>query len=444
MTKPRQPPPANRSLSVPDAIAITVGIIVGAGIFRTPSIVAAHSGSELGIVLIWLAGGVVSLAGALCYAELASTYPTQGGEYHYMTRAFGAGPGFLFAWARLAVIQTGSIAMLAFLIGDYAAETLHQWPLDPAHYAALTVLLVTAVNLAGIRQGTQMQWSLLILLLFGLGALIVAGSTLQPAPAGAYLADALPGKAMIFVLLTFGGWNEAAYLSAEVRGTARNMLRVLVGSIALVTLLYLAVNLALLRGLGQAGMSASEAVAADLMRLAVGEEGARLVSLLVVMASLSTMNATMITGARSGYALGRDFPRLRFLGIWQEQGRTPANALLVQGGVALLLVAVGASARSGFEAMVAYTAPVFWFFFFLISLSLMVLRYKEPGIHRPFRVPLYPLLPLFFCAVCLAMLAASLAFTGVGALVGAAVLLTGLPLLLLVRRRPSLNKEKKR
>ncbi|MBE0596980.1 MAG: APC family permease [Desulfuromonadales bacterium] len=380
---------------------------------------------------------MISLAGALCYAELASTYPTQGGEYHYMTRAFGTGPGFLFVWARLTVIQTGSIAMLAFLIGDYLAETFSQLPLASPHYAALTVLLVTAVNLIGIRQGKQVQWSLIIVLLFGLGTLIVTGSLLRPAAPQPFLAEALPGKAMIFVLLTFGGWNEAAYLSAEVRGSARNMLRVLVGSIALVTLLYLAVNLALLRGLGQAGMSGSDAVAADLMRLAVGEGGARLVSLLVVTASLSTMNATMITGARSGYALGRDFPRLGFLGRWQAQRRTPVNALLAQGGIALLLVAAGSWARNGFEAMVAYTAPVFWFFFFLVGLSLFVLRRKEPSVHRPFRVPLYPLLPLFFCAVCLAMLMASLAFTGVGALVGGAVLLTGIPLLLLVRPSPT-------
>jgi amino acid transporter len=239
---------------------------------------------------------------------------------------------------------------------------------------------------------------------------------------------------MVFVLLTFGGWNEAAYLSAEVRDPRRNMVRVLVASIAVITTLYLAVNLALLNGLGLGQMARSEAVAADLMRRSLGEGGARMIAFLVVIAALSTINATMMTGARSAYALGRDFPALGFLGRWKETEGTPANALLLQGGIALLLVAAGAGVRSGFEAMVSYTAPVFWFFFLLTGLSLFVLRRREPATHRPFRVPLYPLLPLLFCLVCIAMLVSSLAYTGVGALAGAAVLLAGIPLFLWVRK----------
>lgn len=433
-----------RPLSVPDAVAIVVGMVIGAGIFKTPSIVAGCAGSEEGLVLAWIAGGAISLAGALCYAELSSTYPGQGGEYRYLTRAFGAAPGFLFAWARLAVIQTGSIAMLAFLIGDYAADLLRPWGISSPVFAAFTVVLLTLVNVAGIRHGKGMQWTLVVALVAGLLGVAAVGMLGPSPPAEPMAAGAVPGRAMIFVLLTFGGWNEAAYLSGEVRDARRDMVRVLILSIALITALYLAVNLALLKSLGLAGMSRSEAVAADVMRRALGEPGARLIGALVVTAALSTMNATMITGARTAYALGRDFPKLGFLGRWRSQGETPANALLLQGAVALLLVAAGAGVRSGFEAMVDYTAPVFWFFFLLAGLSLFVLRRRDPERHRPFRVPFYPLLPLLFCAVCLFMLVSSLTYTGAGALAGAAVLIAGAPLFFFLRQgaRPHPPKEK--
>jgi basic amino acid/polyamine antiporter, APA family len=146
------------------------------------------------------------------------------------------------------------------------------------------------------------------------------------------------------------------------------------------------------------------------------------------------MNATTFTGARSIYALGQDYRPLGFLGRWRDGGNTPANALLMQGSLALLLVLLGAWARGGFVTMVEYTAPVFWFFLLLAGLSLFVLRTQEPERLRPFRVPLYPLTPLIFCVTCVYMLHSSLAYTGPGAVVGVGVLLAGVPLLFLARR----------
>jgi amino acid transporter len=157
--------------------------------------------------------------------------------------------------------------------------------------------------------------------------------------------------------------------------------------------------------------------------------------LLVVAAALSSTNATIFTGARTSFALGRDFSFFRFLGRWKERSETPANALLVQGGIALLLVGVGAATRQGFEAMVDYTAPVFWLFFGLAGASLFVLRRMEPEVERPFQVPLYPLTPLLFCGACAYMLWSSIAYTGIGALLGVGVLLAGVPLLALRRSR---------
>jgi amino acid transporter len=235
---------------------------------------------------------------------------------------------------------------------------------------------------------------------------------------------------MIFVLLTYGGWNEAAFLSAEVRSTRSSMVRVLLFSIGAVTLIYILVNLALVRGLGLSGMVSSEAVMADLMRNALGSNGARFVSLLILPAALSTMNGAIITGARTGFALGRDHSLFRFLDRWHGYRETPVNALLLQGAIALLLVLLGTGSRDGFVMMVEYTAPVFWFFLLLVGISIVRLRRKHAADERPFRVPLYPFTPLLFCAICAYMLHASLLYTGTGALVGVGVLLTGIPLVL--------------
>lgn len=434
---------ARKSLSALDAVLMIVGIVIGAGIFKTPPIVASQAGTAWMFLLVWALGGAVSLVGSLCYAELGAAYPHSGGDYHYLGRAFGRGPAFLFAWARLLVIQTGSIAMLAFLIGDYASEVYRLGSHSSSLYAALLVVTLTGVNIAGIRQGKRLQNVLMAANFIGLALLLGAGLALtapvqNPAPAAGLTPVPSIGSAMIFVLLTYGGWNEAAFLSAEIRDGHRNMARVLITSIALITAVYLLVNTVFLRGLGFSGVSQSEAVAADLMRRFAGENGARFISVLIVVAVFSTLNAIIITGARSGYALGQDFKMFGFLGQWHDRAGTPVNALLVQGVISILLVLLGTGTRSGFVMMVEYTAPVFWLFFLLSGVSLFVLRRREPQVVRPFSVPLYPLTPILFCGVCAYMLHSSLVYTGKGALLGVGVLLAGIPFLLfhLLRDRP--------
>jgi APA family basic amino acid/polyamine antiporter len=289
----------------------------------------------------------------------------------------------------------------------------------------------------GVRHGTRTQNLLTAIEVFSLILVIVAGLFLidtpatQTTPPGQTSTGAI-GLAMVFVLLTYGGWNEAAYISAETNGR-RDVARALVFSILLITGLYLLANWAYLRGLGLAGVAGSDAVAADLMQNAVGTRGAVFVSVLVAISALTSANATVFTGARTNYAFGRDFRLFRFMGRWHEGANSPVNALIVQGVIALVLVLIGASTRRGFQTMVEYTAPVFWFFFFMVGLAVIILRIREPNVTRPFRTPLYPVLPLLFCASCFYMLRASVAYTGIGALVGLAVLVTGIPVFWLAR-----------
>ncbi len=427
------------TLRARDAFAITIGIVVGAGIFRTPSLIAGVSGSEFVMLAAWVVGGLLSIVGALCYAELATTYPQAGGDYAYLRRAYGPRPAFLFAWARVSVIQTGSIALLCFIVGDYMGQLFDLGPWSSALYAAAAVALLTVVNWIGTRQGANVQTWLTIAEIVGVLVIVVAGllfapTDVAPVPGGG--GDTAIGLILVFVLLTYGGWNEAVYVTSEVRDAKRWMPRVLILSLIAIAALYVLVNLAYLRVLGLGGMAEHSAVAAEVMGRVFGPTGAVLMSAIVVAAALTSANATLITGARSVYAVGRDFPALGFIGRWDARSGTPRAAIVTQGVLALALVVLGAFARDGFEVAVEYTAPVFWLFFLLVGIALFVLRRRDPARPRPFRVPLYPVLPLLFCATSAYLLYSSLAYTGRGALVGVGVLAAGGLLLLLLKPTP--------
>ena len=393
-------------LSVGDGIFLTVGMIIGALIFKAPSTVAGATSGPAAFLLAWLLGGGISLCGALVYAELASRHPHTGGEYVFLSEGMGRGVAFLFAWSRMTVIQTGAIAAVAFVFGDYATEIYALGGHSSAIYAALAVAALTVLNIVGTLQSKALQKVMeatLItgLVIFSIAAIVIGGA--PPAKPASGDATGSFGFAMIFVLLAYGGWNEAAYLAGEVREARRNMLRILVWGVVAVSALYLLVNIAYLAVLGHAGVRDSKAVAADVMRAIAGEKGAVLLALIVCISVLTTINAAIFTGARTTWALGRDFRPLRYLGDWRATGSTPANALWLQGAITLLLVAAGAATPDGFNAMVAYTAPVFWLFMYLVGTSLFAMRDRAK--ERPaVAVPWYPHIPFVFCVACLYML----------------------------------------
>ncbi|MCC7227917.1 MAG: amino acid permease [Burkholderiaceae bacterium] len=395
-----------RRLSPVGAVAIIVGIVIGAGIFKTPSMVAGVTGDAGWMILAWILGGVISLAGALCYAELATTYPHAGGDYHFLGRAFGRQVAFLYAWAKATVINTGSIALLAFVFGDYLSKVIDLGPHSSAIWAVGIVVVLTIVNLIGLHAASWVQTLLTVievsgLICVGVAGMVLAGST--PVTSEAFTSTpslGMFGLAMVFVLLTYGGWNEAAYISAEVRGGRRAIVPVIVFSIVIITVIYVFVNIAILAGMGLQGLADSKAIAADLMGKAFGPWGERALGIFVAISALTSINATMIVGARSNFALGRDWPALRFMGHWHAGRSSPIRAYLIQSVISLALVGLGIWQTDGFEVMVEFTAPVFWIFLFLVGVSLFVMRVRDPNADRPFRVPLYPLTPALFCLTC--------------------------------------------
>jgi len=434
------------TFGVLDASTMIIGIVIGAGIFKAPSIVAGSVSSAEVFIALWIAGGIISLVGALCYAELGSAFPHAGGEYYFLNRAFGGRLAFLFAWARMSVVQTGAIAAIAFVFGDYATQLWSLGAKSPVIYAALAVVAITALNVVGSRESRLLQNLVTIALVCAILMVIVAGFLVggkaapAAAPSSVTSGPLFSQLALIFILLTYGGWNEAAYLTAEIRDARRNIVRALVLGLVTVTVIYVLLNLAYLNVLGLDGMKASQAVAADLMKATLGGAGVVVLSLIVIAASLSTLNATVFTGARTNYAVGRDYPIFSALGVWKERSNTPVNALLVQGAIALLLVFLASFTPDGFETMVAYTAPAFWLFFLLTGVSLFILRRQQPINAEPFRVPLYPLTPILFCLMCAYMLWSSANYAmskdpgSIGAQLGIGVLLLGLPLMWFARK----------
>ena len=437
-----KPLPSFTSLS---SLAVVIGIVVGIGIFRLPPIVAGHSANELQFVTFWLAGGFISLLGALCYAELASSKPDAGGEYYFLTQAYGSSIGFLLSWGRMTVIQTGSIALIAFVLGDYASLIADLGPYSSSIYAAFTVILLTGLNLMGTKHSGKSQTvftsAIVIVLVFIAVSGLITSSPAEMANVslnkggGSLFAQGAAGSAMIFVLLTYGGWNEAAYLSGELINVKRNIIKILVVGIGLITALYLLVNVAYLHVLGLETLKNSDTVGADITGVIFGSAGSLVVSLIVILAALSTANATIITGARTNYALGRDFRLFGYMGRWNTRKNTPSNALIIQGLIALFLVGLGAWSKESVSTMVDYTAPIFWFFLLLITITLFIFRRRQNSGHIPYKVPLYPVTPILFLIVCIYMFYSSLAFTGIGALVGSSFLVAGIPVYFWARKK---------
>jgi amino acid transporter len=424
-----------RSLSTFDIAALIIGTILGAGIFRVPSMVAGQLNNEYFIIGAWLLGGLISIIGALCYAELATTYPSVGGEYFFLQKAYGRKLAFLYGWCRSIVIVTGSLGILGITLGDYMSKIIYLGSYSSTIWAMIVIIVLSVLNAIGIKEGKTAQNILTIVEVIGVVGIMVTGFMVQGAPPQEVHASVTTPSfgaaslAIIFVLLTYGGWNEAAYVSAEAVDQRRGILKALILGIGVVTLLYILVNLALLHAFGAQKMGQSNAIASDLFDLAYGRQSAIIFSSIVVFSCLNSINATIIFGSRSSFALGRDWKLFSWIGQWDESG-TPRKAIFLQCVIALVLIFGASFARESFESVVEFTAPVFWFFILLIGISLFILRKKNPDQEIPCPVPFYPVLPIIFIATVAWLLWSSLAYSGWGALFGVACLGIGAVILL--------------
>ena len=363
--------------------------------------IAKGAGSWSGVLLLWIAGGLLSLCGALCYAELATAYPREGGDYIYLSRAYGKWAGYLFGWAQLTIVRPGDIAVMAFAFATYARTIFDPLVGHPAIsqrlFATVATIILTIINILGVKEGKWTQNLLTVVKALGLMAIVtVAVFAPKVSPSTASFEPLPLSLAMVFVLFTYGGWNEMAYVAAEVKDSHRNIVRALVFGTGAVIFLYLLVNGAFLYTLGYTGLATSGAVANDAISTVFPKIGGRLISALVCISALGAVNGLVFTGARISYAMGAEHKTFKIFGKWHERTGTPVWALIVQGIIAVTLIMVFGS----FIDTILYTAVAVYAFYLGTALSVIVLRFKEPEVERPYKVTGYPVTTLIFCAVC--------------------------------------------
>ncbi|MBX9679980.1 MAG: amino acid permease [Gemmataceae bacterium] len=448
----RDPSAATPRLGVWDAASIMIGVIIGVGIFELPGNIFKNAPGPAIAIAAWVLGGALAFVGALVFAELGSTYPRSGGEYVYLSRAFGSLVGYLFAWGQLVVIRPGSIAAMAFVFAKHAHKLFgFSDDLPLSGIAVAVVVVLTLINLRDVQLGKNTQNFMTVAKLAGMAGICLAGAFARGRPATATMAadPTEPGDtelwfagAMIAILWTYSGWNEAAYIAAEVHDPRRNLPLALIFGTLGVTAIYVAVNLAYLAGLGFEGAKTEWAASALCERVWPGY-GARAIGTLILISALGAINGMIFTTARILSEFGSDHRVFRPLSLWSKSWRTPLRALLAQGVLTCgMIVSVGylPSAARGIEglwAIIALTSPIFWFFFLLTGIALFVLRGRDAHLPRPFRVPLYPFLPLLFCAWCGYMFVGSIIEQKLLSLIGLAITVAGLPLYFVARGKPS-------
>jgi basic amino acid/polyamine antiporter, APA family len=444
-------PSARHQLSLWDSVSILVGIVIGVGIHETAPTVFASAGSAWMAMACWVLGGLLSLLGAFCYAELASAYPRSGGEYCYLSQAYGRFSGFLFGWTQLTVVRTGNVGMMAFIFAEYAAKLWNLGPTATIGLAIAAPLTFSILNILGVVVGTRAQNALTVLKMVGFSLIIVAGLVFggggaPPAPAETAAPTMSFGFAMLFVLFTYGGWNDAVLVTAEIRDSRKNIVRSLIIGVAIVTGFYLLVNAAYLNALGYRAASQSTGIAAEALRLAFGPSGTKIMSLIVMVSALGAVNGIIFTGARIYATMGEDHRFFAWLSRWHPRLGTPIWSLLAESAITVaLILLLGTGLGRGmidgilnslgwasiewhgrpFNNLFQWCAPFFWLFFLAAGLSLFVLRYRDPDIERPFRVPFYPFTPIAFCIASSWCLYSSVTYAGKLLFIGAAPVLAG-------------------
>ena len=419
-----------RALGPFDATMLVVGGIIGAGIFINPAIVAARLGSPGEVLGAWVAGGLVALAGAFAYAELASLFPRAGGQYVYLRDAFHPLVGFLYGWALLLIISSGAIAAVAITFAQYALRLAGGPPAAAAALAVAAIWLLSAINYVGVKPGSRVVNVFVVLKLAALAALVAialgggpaAAVAEAPRPASPLLAF---GAALVPILFAYGGWQQTNFVAEEVKDASRTLPWALVAGTAIVVVVYVAVNLAYLRTLGMPGLAATLTPAADAASRVVGAVGSRFVAVAIVVSTFGFLDVTILAASRVYYAMAADGVFLPSVARLHPRFGTPTVALLLQAVWASLLAFSG-----GYGQLLDYVVFADWIFFGLTGVSLFVFRRRLPLAQRPggvVRTPGYPLLPGLFVVAAAAVVFSVMRTNPLRSAAGAALLAAGVP-----------------
>jgi APA family basic amino acid/polyamine antiporter len=439
-----------RALGPFDATMVVVGGIIGAGIFINPYIVAQRLPSGGWILAAWVAGGLIALAGALAYAELGSLFPKAGGQYVYLREAYHPVVGFLYGWALLLLIECGAIAAVAITFAEYALRLTGRPGAPAVPLAIAAIVVVSAINYFGVKPGSRVLNVFVVLKVAALAVLIGAGFLLSPA--GTVLAEApaaprptgplfvLFGAALVPILFSYGGWQNANYVAEEIENPRRNLPRSLLAGTLLVAAVYVLVNVVYLRALGVEGLAATRTPASDAAGRLLGTGGDRFVAAAIAISTFGFLDLAVLAPTRVYYAMAADGLFFRGVARLHPRYRTPSLAIGLQAAWSIALALTGT-----YAALVDTVVFADWIFFGLSVGAVLVFRRRiplasrEPGV---FRAPLHPVLPILFVLVSAGVVASVVASSPARSAVGAALLLAGVPAFLYWRRRaPSAGEE---
>ena len=440
-----------RELSRFDATMVVVGGIIGAGIFINPYIVAQRLDTPALVLIAWLAGGAIAVAGAFTFAELGTLFPQAGGHYAYLRRAYHPIAGFLYGWGLLLMIEGGAIAAVAITFAEYLLRTIGRATTAGTPIAVLAIAVVALVNYLGVKPGSRVLNAFVVLKIFAIAVLVVAGFMIAPAvdagatagPDGGAAAGVAAlgpwgllvafGGALIPIMFTYGGWQNANYVAEEMVDARRDLPRSLVVGTLIVVLVYGFINYVYLRTLGHGGLASTLTPASDTARLVFGPAGDRMIAGAIAISTFGFLNLTMLAPTRVYYAMARDGVFLEKVARIHPKYGTPSLAIVIQSGWAIALALTGTYAQ-----LVDYVVFADWIFFGLAGLSLFVFRRRYPVAERDagvFRTPGYPLVPGLFVAVAVLILGSVLWTNPTGSMIGLGILALGVPAYLFWQRR---------
>ena len=426
-------PKLKRVLSLLDATMINAGGIIGSGIFMVPAAVAMFTGSASLFFMVWIAGGVVSLFGALSVAELGAAMPKAGGQYVYLSEAYGPVWGYLYGWSAVAVINTASIAAVGVAFSEYLRFFFPITDVSIKGIAVATIILLTIINILDVKSGARFQNLFTISKLGAIFGIIILGlvmeggsnQNLNPFFSDQSFTELVGplGLAMVSVLWTFDGWIFITYVAGEVKNPGRNIPLSLIFCMLIVISIYLLLNYVLIFTLGFTGMNGSDLVVSDAASVFLGNKGAAIVTLIILISLIGANNGQVLTSARINYAMAKN--KLFFYQASQihPKFKSPANALIIQCVWASLLTFTGT-----FNQLITYIIFASWIFYGMSAGAVIILRNKKPDMERPYKTPLYPWIPITFILFAIFLTINTIMEAPRDAAIGAGIILVGLPM----------------
>ena len=426
---------ANKILSRWDSVAISIGIVVGVGIFKVPSEVASYIDSGFWILVAWLLGGIFSFAGALCYAELASVYPSSGGDYVYLRETFGKCTAFLFAWSELLITRTGSVAAIALMFGEYSASLVSADDSVVKPLAVAIVICLTFSNLFGLKLGSQIQNIFTVAKVLALFAIFTCGILVAGEPQTKFDFTALPNTpttflfalttALVPILWTYGGWRDNVFLAGETKDAEKSVPFALLTTCITVTLIYVGMNFLYLYHLPLDKVAQSHLIATDLFVAMFGPDSAKILEALIVLFGFGAINALILTGSRIAHAMADDNLLFNYLSKLHEKTHTPRRAIIFNGFWACVLIYM----IGKFENLLFFTGLAVWVFFGLTAISVIFLRKRnDPLKQGGFKTPFYPLIPIAVAIVSMLLAISAYQKFPHESFWGTAIVLAGIPI----------------